>query len=185
MPADRLRLRPLTEADLPRWRQWIELPEVAKYLVRPQTLSTDHLRAYDPARHRVLAIETATKLHIGICGLHNIFWQHRRAELGIYIGVAGYRGQGYGTEALHLLVRHAFDDLGLQRLSLRVLADNTRAVCCYEKVGFVVEGRLERCYLRSGRYHDELLMRLLAREYRPPATKVAAAVGGRETESDS
>ena len=49
-------------------------------------------------------------------------------------------GQGLGTEVLRLVLGFSFAS-GLRRVSVRVLASNTRAVACYRKCGFVVEGR--------------------------------------------
>ena len=50
-------------------------------------------------------------------------------------------GIGLGRQAIHLVLAHAFGPLGLYRVSLRVVAYNTRAICCYIAYGFVEEGR--------------------------------------------
>jgi len=55
-------------------------------------------------------------------------------------GPAWY-GRGLGSEATSLVVRHAFETVGLARLTLDVLARNPRAIRAYEKVGFVETGR--------------------------------------------
>jgi RimJ/RimL family protein N-acetyltransferase len=64
-----------------------------------------------------------------------------------------------------LAIRHAFEQLGLHRLSIRVLASNTRAVRCYEKCGFKVEGRERESARVSESWEDDLIMGLLRQEW--------------------
>ncbi len=65
----------------------------------------------------------------------------RRARLGIAFYDPTTLGEGLGRASIRLLFPHAFHDLQLHRLSLRVLADNLRAVACSRACGFVKEGR--------------------------------------------
>jgi hypothetical protein len=53
----------------------------------------------------------------------------------------------------------------LDRVNVRVIADNTRAIRAYEKCGFVVEGREREAAMVDGERHDDVLMGLLARDY--------------------
>ena len=77
-----------------------------------------------------------------------------------------YRGRGYGTEAIELVLGLAFDGLGLHRVGLDVLAINTRAVSIYENLGFRVEGRRRDAYRDGDRWCDGIVMGLLEDEYR-------------------
>ncbi|MEA1651683.1 GNAT family protein [Nitrospirillum sp. BR 11164] len=90
----------------------------------------------------------------------------RTASLGIGLLDPGVLDRGLGMRAMRLLLRHAFGPLGLHRIGLRVLAINTRAVHCYEKLGFRIEGRERQTYSLMGQWHDSLVMGLLAGEYR-------------------
>lgn len=103
---------------------------------------------------------------IGSCGFTNLDRRNRAAEVGIAIGDPAYWGKGYGTEALRLLVGHGFAELNLHRIALRVYDFNVRAIRSYEKLGFQHEGRLRQALFREGRYHDVLVMGLLAEEWR-------------------
>ena len=58
----------------------------------------------------------------------------------------GYRGRGYGTEAIQLILGLAFDGLALHRVELDVLSINARAKSLYENLGFRVEGRKRDAY---------------------------------------
>jgi RimJ/RimL family protein N-acetyltransferase len=88
-------------------------------------------------------------------------WPHRDAWLGIGIGDRADWGKGYGTDALRLALRYAFDELDLHRVSLTVLGANPRAQRAYEKAGFVVEGRQRGQSQYDGQRVDEVFMGIL------------------------
>lgn len=47
-----------------------------------------------------------------------------------------WRGKGLGKAALREMVRIGFEDFGLETIKLNVFDVNTRAIRCYESVGF-------------------------------------------------
>lgn len=85
--------------------------------------------------------------------------------LGIGIGEAEYWGKGYGSDALRLALRYAFQELNTHRVSLGVFEYNPRAIRAYEKAGFRHEGRMRQEMLRGGKRWDGLLMGILRREW--------------------
>jgi RimJ/RimL family protein N-acetyltransferase len=88
--------------------------------------------------------------------------QHASVGIGL---TAGARGRGIGTEAMRQLVRFGFERRNLRRIHLIVVASNAGAIRSYEKVGFVLEGRLrEHCWV-NGEWVDELRMGLLRSEW--------------------
>lgn len=91
--------------------------------------------------------------------------QDRRASLALGIFDASLRGRGLGTEAIRIALGHAFGDMGLHRVAIRVLAFNTPAIRAYEKCGFAVEGREREAACIDGIWHDDVMMGLLAREF--------------------
>jgi RimJ/RimL family protein N-acetyltransferase len=87
------------------------------------------------------------------------------AFVGIGIGDRELWGKGYGTEAMKLMLRFAFQELNLRRVSLNTFEYNPRAVHSYEKAGFVHEG-CERDWLhREGRRWDLIYMGILREEW--------------------
>ena len=66
---------------------------------------------------------------------------------------------------MELLVQHGFETLNLNRVALRVFANNARAIRCYEKVGFVHEGRMRQAHYDQGEYIDILWMSILRDEW--------------------
>jgi RimJ/RimL family protein N-acetyltransferase len=101
---------------------------------------------------------------IGHIRFHSFVPSDRRAALAIGIDDPQQLGKGYGTEAINLALRHAFET-GLHRVSLRVLATNTRAIRSYVKCGFVEEGREREAALIGGVWHDDVMMAVLDHEF--------------------
>ncbi len=103
--------------------------------------------------------------HIGFIGLFDFAWNHGEAMVGIGIGERPFWGKGYGTDAMQVILRYAFTELNLWRVSLDVFEYNPRAIRSYEKAGFVVEGRCRRYIQREGRRWDIIYMSLLKEEW--------------------
>lgn len=55
------------------------------------------------------------KILIGMCGLENISWENRNAEISIILNPE-YHGKGYGSKAIALLFKHGFDYLNLENI---------------------------------------------------------------------
>lgn len=120
--------------------------------------------AHSDAFHFVIRTRADDRL-IGFVGIFAIRWTHGDGTIGIGLGEREYWGRGYGTEAMRLVVRFAFQELNLHRVSLSVFEYNTRARRSYEKVGFRFEGQERQVLLRDGRRYDEIYMGLLRREW--------------------
>ncbi len=102
---------------------------------------------------------------IGFIGLGGFQWTHGDAWVGIGLGERDYWGKGYGTDAMLLLLRYAFTELNLFRVSLGVFEYNPRALRSYEKAGFTVEGRERQKVLRDNRRWDNIYMSILYPEW--------------------
>jgi len=102
---------------------------------------------------------------IGLIELDGIRWAHGDCWVGIGLGEREYWGKGYGTDAMRVILRYAFAELNLHRVSLSVFEYNSRAVRSYEKAGFAVEGRVRQFLQRDGRRWDMILMGILREEW--------------------
>ncbi|MFD1136014.1 GNAT family N-acetyltransferase [Paenibacillus sp. PDC88] len=102
---------------------------------------------------------------IGFVALHSIEWNNQSARLAIGIGKAKDRNKGYGSDALQLILRYAFYELNLNRVSLDVISYNEIAYHAYKKAGFVEEGRMRQAVLRGGQKYDRIMMGLLREEW--------------------
>jgi len=122
-----------------------------------------HSNWQDGRREDYAIVTTADHSHIGNCGLCDIDPLRQKAQLWIYLGEVF--GQGAGTSAVAQLLDHGFYSLNLERIYLRVVASNQRALHFYQKLGFVEEGRFRRDTLVDGRPIDSICMAMLKSEY--------------------
>lgn len=171
---ERVRLSRNERADLPHFLEWLNDPEVRRYLSGNLPLSQAHEEAWfenmlkKPAEEQPFSIEIRDGENwrlIGNCGFFDIDWQARSSEVGIFIGDKSCWNQGYGTEVMRLLLKVGFETLNLNRIFLRVFAGNLGAIRAYEKAGFVHEGRFRQAVFREGKYHDVLFMSVLRAEW--------------------
>jgi RimJ/RimL family protein N-acetyltransferase len=169
-----VRLRALEKSDADAMIRWASDEDVVRWHGPPnwpasrvqQEQFIERVTAPDYA-DKAFAIETLDGTLVGDCGLRTIEWRSRKAEFYITIGEKQLWDKGFGTDALKLISRLAFDKMNLNRLWLTVLVDNPRAVRCYEKCGFVREGLLRQESFVDGKYRDVLVMALLREDYDP------------------
>ena len=111
------------------------------------------------------AIETKEGEFIGTCHTMGMRMRNGTTYIAIYIGHPDYRSKGYGTEAMKLFLNFLFNEAGLRKVKLNVFTFNKRAVRCYEKSGFKVEGICRQEIYRYGEYHDNFAMSITRDEF--------------------
>jgi len=146
----RLRLKRLSDAKEDySWQVDPELSELdaAESLHMPyeQYVSEYNFELCYPTHNRFeFAIDTLQGEHIGNCVYYNVNNNEGKAEMGIMIGNRRYWDQGYGIEAITLLLDHIFQKTRLERIYLTTLDWNLRAQKCFHKCGFKDCGTLSR-----------------------------------------
>jgi RimJ/RimL family protein N-acetyltransferase len=111
----------------------------------------------------------ATRELVGTCSLFNLNLPCRRAELGYGIARAHWR-RGYQFEAVSVLIRFAFAELGFHRLEADVDPRNISSLRSLEKLGFVREGLMRERWIVGEEISDSAIFGLLARDW---ASRVA------------
>jgi len=115
---------------------------------------------------------------IGELGLDVVNWAGRDAFVGLGIGETEYWSKGYGTDVMNVLLRFAFTEINLRRVTLNVFEYNPRAIRSYEKAGFRHEGHLRDFLNREGRRWNEVYMGILREEWMELNNQAPGAVGG-------
>jgi RimJ/RimL family protein N-acetyltransferase len=172
-----VRLGPLDhENDPPVVARWMNDPLLRSVLVdvaRP--LSVEAVRRLLEKVEKQME-ETKNLFHFTLrlkddnrlVGLARIFWidfHNGTGVLNLGIGEASDRRHGFGSDALDLLVRFAFNDLNLHRLSAWTGADNLPFIHMAEKYGFEIEARRREAVFHNGRYWDMLHLGLLRTQW--------------------
>ena len=164
---ERAALGPLRADLVADYARWSNEPEVRRGLLRrgiatPETEAEWVKDAMQegfqrrPASVHFTIYDAADLAPVGSGGLFGIDHLIGRAGLGILLGER--RGQGIGTDAVRLLLRWAFADLGLSNVMLEAMAWNESALRAYERAGFRPVGRRRGSLMSEGRRYDEVLM---------------------------
>jgi RimJ/RimL family protein N-acetyltransferase len=170
-----VRLRGYERSDLDALMKWVNDEEVTDFLgpllIYPLSSIAEEQfiegAANSSDTSRTFVIETlAERKYIGSIAFHVIDWINRSAGLGVVIGDKSCWGKGYGTDAMRVMMRLAFDKMNLHRLWLHVFDFNLRAISSYEKCGFKREGVLREERYLHGRYYDTIVMAILRDEYK-------------------
>ncbi len=171
---NRVKLGPIKREYIESFLKWFNDPEIIQYLTmyRPMTRMSEEewmenlKEREDTIRFSItIPYEDGSEILIGNCGIHNIDWKNRVGEVGIVIGEKEYQSKGFGTEAMELLLEYGFKIVNLNRIELDTYAFNVRALKSYKKVGFIEEGRKRQFVWSNGRYHDAIMMGILAEEW--------------------
>jgi ribosomal-protein-alanine N-acetyltransferase len=137
-------------------------PQVMRYWDWPaqesvdqvRSIIQDHLREIDGGTTLWWVVTTTPRgPAIGEVDLSEIDLHHKRAEIGFLFRRAAW-GQGYAREAAARVMRHAFDELGIERLWARFHAGNAGSQRLLEALGFAHEGTLRGHVLRDGERRD-------------------------------
>ena len=169
LKTERLRLRPLRGADASALFAILGDVEAMKFWDRPAVART--ATAAEIIASQLAAMEDGHFLYwtvwrdddaIGSVDLSALDFTHRRGEIG-FLFRRDQWGQGYGREAMSVLIGHAFVQLRLERLEARVHAANAPAKKLLRLLDFAPEGRLSGHVLRDGVRHDVDVFGLLSK----------------------
>jgi len=161
---ERVVLRPLAEADVPRLAEIATEPEVVRWWSEQSAADLGKKARGEEPDETFFTIFVEGEP----AGLIQYYEENepdfRHAGIDVFLS-AGFQGRGLGADAVRTVARHLIDDRGHHRLTIDPAADNAYAIRCYEKVGFRPVGVM-REYWRDpdGVWRDGLLLDLLAKE---------------------
>jgi len=158
---EKIYLRKLRDEDINEsYLAWLNDPIVLEYRESSSRIyptSMDDLRSwYEKFKkgsdlHFAICLRDSDK-HVGNLSLDNILWIHRRAALNILLGDRSVWGKGHGTEAVKLLTRHAFLNMGLRQVWAE--SPNPGFNKIVRKLGWIKEGVKREAFLHHGRFID-------------------------------
>jgi RimJ/RimL family protein N-acetyltransferase len=102
---------------------------------------------------------------LGDIDLYVYSWPGRDTFVGLGIGERDFWGKGYGTDVMKVILRYAFTEVNMKRVTLTVFEYNPRAIRSYEKAGFRHEGRMRAMLNKEGKRWDMLTMGILRTEW--------------------
>jgi RimJ/RimL family protein N-acetyltransferase len=109
--------------------------------------------------------DKSTEEYLGGIDLTSIDWIDGNGILSVVIAEDKNRNKGIGTEAVLLIIGHAFKEKNLHKIELRVNSENIAAIQCYKRAGFKIEGTIRDHQLINGKYSNLHVMGILENEY--------------------
>lgn len=171
---DKVGLGPIRRELIPTYQRWMNTLEVTRTLAmpsRPMTLEREQQwfesEVSGSAAPTFTIYELLTLRPIGNTGFHVVDHVNDCAEFGIMLGEPDVWGKGYGTEATQLMLRYAFDVLGVHNVFLEVYASNVGAIRAYEKAGFKRIGVRRGAKVVGRMRYDVLYMDAVASDFKP------------------
>lgn len=125
----------------------------------------------DKENYRFIIEDRQTKEVLGMISLTNIDWKNREASKAIKLKNDAVKKRGYATDAQFTMMRFAFEELQLHRLSSEVLDYNTASIAMTEKCGAQREGVRRSAAFKGGSYHDVICYGVLYEDYLEAARK--------------
>ncbi|SMP68586.1 GNAT family N-acetyltransferase [Anoxynatronum buryatiense] len=163
-------------SDFEQLINWIKTPEILLQWGGPNfsfPLDKQQLESYlkDANKYNSNTLiysvkEKETGKIIGHITLGNIDRKNKSARVGkVLVGDMSVRGKGIGQQMMTEILKVAFDELHLHRVSLGVFDFNSSAITCYEKSGFKKEGLLRDARKIGDEYWSLWEMSILENEW--------------------
>lgn len=164
---EQIYLRPITMEDTDlviKWRN--DKRVVQNFIYRKPITKEEHIQWMEQkvAKGKVIQFiicDKKTHQALGVVYIQNIEEEHSKAEEGIFLGETEAFGRGIGTEAARLMIRYAFEELGLHKLTARVLAYNMASRKMHESAGYKQEAYFEKELFLDGKYEDLIFYGIL------------------------
>lgn len=132
----------------------------SKYVLQ-QYLDNAHRDIYEVKQLRLVLCKVEEERPLGFIDVFDFEPKHRRAGVGIVIFNPEDRGNGFATEALHLMKKYAVLHLNLHQLYANITEDNVKSIQLFEKLGYKKYGSKKDWIFSERGYKDELLYQLL------------------------
>jgi len=154
---DHITLRALEPEDLEQFYRWENdaslwsvssaVEPYSRYILKEYIAYADKT-IYDKKQLRLIIERNSDKAVIGAVDLFDFEPHHLRAGVGVLVDKT-FQYQGFGTEALQLLITYAFDFLKLKQLYAHVPVNNTASISLFARLQFLHTGTLKK-WLREG-----------------------------------
>ncbi len=168
---EKVYLSPVSTDDWQTYDKWNNDDELTYFYyggrkdVSPAATDSSGLEKHANSKPIFSIIEKEADKLIGECMFNFEDMDNRHAKIGIAIGEKEYWSMGYGSDALRVLLYFGFEIKGFNSICLNVFEYNTRALTCYEKVGFKRQGFWRDCSKRGGKSYGCIYLDMLASEY--------------------
>lgn len=153
------------------WSLDTELDQLSSTYIFPPSREyykkwTAELAAKDPTKSPEFRwmIQNLRGEVVGTINSHSCAPRHGTFSYGLGINRPYWR-KGYASEAIYLMLRFFFHELGYQKVNAGVFSFNEGSLALHRSLGFKEEGRLRRMIYTEGRYHDDIQFGMTREEF--------------------
>ncbi|MGP4060972.1 GNAT family N-acetyltransferase [Halobacillus sp. H74] len=162
-------IRKFQEKDIPYKVKWINDENNNKYLHFDLPLREDKtLTWFNKAKEREDRVDYTVTYEgepAGLVGLLNIDYKNKKAEYYITLGEERFKGKGIANVATELLIKIAYEKIGLNKIYLYTEVENIKAQRLFERIGFDREGLLKNDLFHNGKQIDRYVYGLDVERY--------------------
>ena len=109
-------------------------------------------------------LDRATGTHVGNIKLGPVDRNHKTADVGLIIGEKAFWGKGYGTQAIQIVTKYAFDTLRLRKITAGAYSNNHGSIRAFEKAGWQIEGKRPSAFISGDERVDHVLLGISRQE---------------------
>jgi diamine N-acetyltransferase len=132
----------------------------SKFLIT-QYLENAHQDIYEAKQLRLAICKNENLEAIGLIDLFDFDPKNKRAGVGIIIQNNVDRNNGFGKEALGLMINYAFHQLQLHQLYANIGTENLPSLSLFTTFGFEKIGVKKDWNFTNNSFHDEVLLQLI------------------------
>lgn len=169
--SERLYLSPLSVDDYPTLTRWINDESLSSGLglFKANTTELNEKEWIESVckkgEYNFAVVRKEDDVLLGVYGLEINDEVARRFHIGGFIGEKENRGKGYGTEALKLITKFAFEILNAETVFSDIFSFNEASIKSAQKAGYSIAGRFRNAYFYNGKFHDRIGVEILKEEY--------------------
>lgn len=164
---EKVYLRPISIDDSKLIVKWRNQEDVRKYFFYRKDFTLQGQKKWYESNvkpgevYQFVVCKKDTNEPIGSTCLQGYKSESNCAESGIFLGASDIRGKGYGKDALLLTVRFAFEELGLDKLMARAIADNKASINTHLSVGYKIVKHTKQEIIPGGEIVDTVMMEIV------------------------
>jgi RimJ/RimL family protein N-acetyltransferase len=154
---DTITLEPLAQRHVPVFRELVQDADIRRFTMVPNRPDRNfaanwvarYERGWGEGSRAGFAILDADGEVIGFAGIFGLDEPGAEGEIG-YLVAAEARGRGIAGRSVALLTRWGFEELGLQRIELRIDTENAASARVAERAGYRLDGVLRSKHFKEG-----------------------------------
>ena len=165
----KIQLKKITKSDLKLLIEWRNSNKIflynTQYFLLNLKMQMEWFNSLQNDSSRKMFMILHENVKIGICGLIDIDYKNKNANIAIIIGKTQLHTKGLGTMALSNLLNYGFKEIGLHRIGADVIEYNKTSIRLFEKSKFKIDAVQRDGIWRNNRWWNMYSMSILKDDF--------------------